>query len=62
MMNVDINGISYHVDMKVKDFHLFCCMDLQVIQKPGSLFVQQWGKSRRMIAIDIIGHGQIGFP
>ena len=47
---------------KVKDFHLFYCMDLQVIQKPGIHFLQNGEKIERLIAIDILGHGQSDSP
>ena len=47
---------------KVKDIHLFYCMDLQVIQKPGIHFLKNGEKIDRLIAIDIIGHGQSDSP
>ena len=47
---------------KVKALHLFCCMDLQVIQKPGIHFLKEWGKNRKVIVIDILGHGQSDSP
>ena len=60
-MNLDIRGISYHVEIKGKDFHLFYCMVLQEMQQHGTLLLSNGVINGHVFAIDIIGHGKIRF-
>jgi 2-succinyl-6-hydroxy-2,4-cyclohexadiene-1-carboxylate synthase len=61
-MDFDINGISYHVDMIGDGFPLILLHGFTGDSKTWKPFLQEWGKSRQIIAIDIIGHGQSDAP
>src|SRR6476619_2164244 len=62
MMNVDINGITYHVDMEGEGSPLVLLHGFTGDSKTWNPFLKEWGKNRKVIAIDIIGHGQSDSP
>ena len=62
LMNLAINGNTYHVDMVGEGFPLVLLHGFTGDSKTWKPFFKEWGKNRQVIAIDIIGHGQIGFP
>ncbi len=61
-MNFDINGISYHVNTKGDGFPLVLLHGFTGDSKTWDPFLQSFGSNRRLIAIDIIGHGQSDSP
>jgi 2-succinyl-6-hydroxy-2,4-cyclohexadiene-1-carboxylate synthase len=62
MMNVDINGITYHVEIEGEGFPLVLLHGFTGDSKTWNPFFKEWGKNRKVIAIDIIGHGQSDSP
>jgi 2-succinyl-6-hydroxy-2,4-cyclohexadiene-1-carboxylate synthase len=61
-MNLAINGNTYHVDMEGEGFPLVLLHGFTGDSKTWNPFFKEWGKNRKVIVIDILGHGQSDSP
>ena len=61
-MNYDIDGIRYHVDEIGDGFPLVLLHGFTGDSTTWKPFYQQWSQDRKLIAIDIIGHGKSDSP